>query len=373
VNTKREEKDEMKAIKRKRFSTTGLVLSVLALVMAMSGSAYAAYDPIGGGTTKLTLDKGFLSFLKKQGVTLTAKAPAKRQGSTIVLPVSGGKEDPVAGKGEVTHEGQIVFAKGNRKVPMRSIELKAKKTPLFAKVGGSQLKLVSAKSVTSTREGFGQGFRATSLELTAKVATRLNKKLRTGKAFTEGLAMGTLKSKTQPQRVAILDQGQGTITPDPAILAKFKALFVSLNPIAPAELQPGPLLKFPIALGGQISPEASEGTLRLAGAIELLQLGAGQVFHSEYWLDLGAKSTSAEVDIEPTPAFPGKLGRVGAFDLGIGSVASDPKSRAITVSNAPLTLTAATAQSFNEAFAEGKGVFGAGETFGVVGFGAVGQ
>ncbi|HEU4736960.1 MAG TPA: hypothetical protein VFS48_08060 [Solirubrobacterales bacterium] len=363
----------MKETKQKRLRALGLPLTLIALLLAFTASAQAAYDPIGGGTTKLSLDKGLLSFLKKQGVTLTAKAPAKRQGSTLVLPVSGGKEDPTTGKGEVTHEGTIVFAKGKRKVPLRSIELKAKKTPLFAKVGGSQLKLVSAKRIVSTREGFGQGFKATGLGLTAKVATRLNKKLRTGKAFEEGLAIGTLKSKTQPQRVAILDQGQGMIVPDPQILAKFKSLFVSLNPIAPAELAPGPLLKFPVALGGQISPDASEGSLRLGGAIELLQLGAGQVFHSEYWLDLGAKSTSAEVDIEPTPAFPGKLGRLGAFDLGVGAVSSEPKTRTITLTGAPLTLTAATAQSFNEAFAGGKAVFGAGETFGVVGFGAVGQ
>jgi hypothetical protein len=363
----------MKAIQGKAIDTVGLILCALVLVMALSGSAYAAYDPIGGGTTKLTLDKGFLSLLEKQGVTLTTTAPAKRQGKTLVLPVSGGKEDPTTGKGEVSHEGQIVFSKGSRKVPMREIELKAKKTPLFAKVGGSQLKLVSAKTITSAREGFGQGFKATNLELTAKVATRLNKKLRTGKAFKEGQAVGAVNSKTQPQRVAILEQGQGTITPDPAILAKFKALFVSLNPIAPAELAPGPMLKFPIAVGGQISPDAAEGSLRLGGAIELLQLGAGQLFHKEYWLDLGAKSTSAEVDIEPTPAFPGKLGRVGVFDLGVGSVASDPKTRSITVSGAPLTLTASTAQAFNEAFAQGKAVFGAGESFGVVGFGAVGQ
>ncbi len=350
-----------------------LVAFALLFCLCLSSSAGAAYDPIGGGTTKLTLDKSFLSLLKKQGVTLTAKAPAKRQGNSILLPVSGGKEDPTSGKGEVTHEGQIVFAKANRKLPLRDIELKAKKTPLFAKVGGSQLKLTTAKSITSAREGFGQGFRATNLGLTAKVATRLNKKLRTGKAFKEGQAIGAVNSKTQPQRVAILDQGQGTVTPDPAILAKFKALFVSLNPIAPAELQPGPVLKFPIALGGQISPDASEGSLRLGGAIELLQLGAGQVFHKEYWLDLGARSTSAEVDIEPTPAFPGKLGRIGVFDLGQGVVSSDPKARTISVSNAPLTLTAATAQSFNEAFAGGAPTFAAGETFGVVGFGAVGQ
>jgi hypothetical protein len=173
--------------------------------------------------------------------------------------------------------------------------------------------------------------------------------------------------------VALLPQGQGTLIPDPAFLAKLKALFVSLNPISPAELQPGPVLKFPIAVGGQIAPDASEGTLRLGGAIELLQLGAGQVFHKEYWLDLGARSTSAEVDIEPTPAFPGKLGRIGVFDLGAGVVSSDPKSRTISLTGAPLALGAATAQSFNEAFAAGKPTFAAGEAFGVLSFAAVGQ
>jgi hypothetical protein len=79
------------------------------------------------------------------------------------------------------------------------------------------------------------------------------------------------------------------------------------------------------------------------------------------------------VDIEPTPAFPGKLGRIGAFDIGSGSVVSNPKTRTITVSGAPLTLTAATAQQFNEAFAEGKATFAAGEVFGTIGFEAVGQ
>ena len=349
-------------------------LAALAL-LCLAPCAQASYDPIGSGTTRLVLDSSFLALLKKAGVKLTAKAPAKRQGRTLVLPVAGGKSDPTTGKGEVEGEGTIVFASGNRALPLRDIVLKAKKTPLFAKVGGSQLKIASAKQVSSTREGFGSTFMATGLELTEKVATRLNKKLRTKDLFAEGEPIGAAKSQTQPQRVTILPQGQATLVPDQAILAKLKALFVSLNPISPAELSPGPVLHFPIALGGQIAPNASEGTLRLGGAIELLQLGAGQVFHKEYWLDLGAKSTSAEVDVEPTPAFPGKLGRIGVFDVDMSpaSVSSDPKSRTISVSNAPLTLQAPTAQSFNEAFAEGKPVFGAGESFGAVSFAALGQ
>jgi hypothetical protein len=367
---KRRKWDSMKAIGRRAIGASGLAVAVLAVAAPLAG---AAYDPIGGGTTRLSLDQSFLSSLKKQGVVVSAKAPARLKGTTITLPVSGGKEDPTTGKGEATHEGSVVFSRGNRKVPLRDIELKAKKTPLFAKVGGSQLKVASTKKLVARREGFGSSYKATGLALTEKVATRLNKKLRTKDFFHEGQAIGSLKSQPLPQRVAVLPQGQGTIVPDPAFLAKLKALFVSLNPISPAELQPGPVLKFPIAVGGQVAPDASEGTLRFGGAIELLQLGAGQVFHKEYWLDLGARSTSAEVDVEPTPAFPGKLGRVGAFGLGAGVVSSDPKSRTISVANAPLALQASTAQGFNEAFAAGKAVFAAGEAFGAVSFAAVGQ
>lgn len=357
-----------------RTRTTAIALTLIASLL-FAVSAQAAYDPIGGGTTKLTLDKGFLAALKSEGITLQAKAPAKRRGSTILLPVSGGKEDPTTLKGEVEHEGQLVFSKGKRKVVLRDIEFKAKKTPLFAKVGGSQLKVASTKKLNAKRSGFGSAFKAQGLSLTQKVATRLNKKLRTGRLFAEGMALGSLQSSPLPQRVTILDEGSATITPDPVFLAKLKPLFVSLNPISPAELQPGPVLRFPIALGGQLAPDASEGTLRLNGAIELLQLGAGQVFHKEYWLDLGAKSTSAEVDIEPTPAFPGKLGRIGVFDIDMGAaqVTSDPKTRTISVSNATLRLTATAAQQFDDAFAEGKPVFVAGEAFGSVGFGAVGE
>jgi hypothetical protein len=351
-----------------------LVLVSLCLLLIPS-LCQAAYDPIASGTTKLILDKGFLAAAKRVGVKVAAKAPAKLKGQTLILPVSGGKSDPTIKKAEIEQEGTIVFQSGNRKVPLRAIELKAKHTPLFAKVGGSQLKVATSKSTKVTRAGFGTVFNAQGLALTQKVATRLDKKLRTKDFFKEGQLIGKLQSQALPERVTILPQGQATLTPDPAILAKFKSLFVSLNPISPAELAPGPVFHFPIVVGSQIAPDASSGTLRLGGAIEALQLGAGQVFQKEFWLDLSGKDTSSEVDLEPTPAFPGKLGRVGTYGIGMAgaTVSSEPKSRTISVSGATFTLDAQTAQSFDEAFAGGKAVFGAGEVLGTVGFGAVGQ
>jgi hypothetical protein len=369
-----EERKTRRKAMRKTTLGAALALTLIAAFLLVP-SAQADYDPIGGGSVKLTLDKGFVSQMKREGVKVVAKAPAKKKANSIVLPVLGGEMDPTIKKGTIETEGSVVFQKGNRKVPLRHIELKVKKTPLYAKVGGGQLKVASAKSISFKREGFDSGFGAKSLALSEKVAIRLNKKLRTKDFFHEGQTIGTLKSTTEPRLVTILPQGQAILTPDPAILAKFKSLFVSLNPIAPAELSPGPLLRFPIAGGGQLAPNASEGTLRTGGAIELLQLGAGQVFHKEYWFDLGVKTTLAEVDVEPTPAFPGKLGQIGVFglDMSRASISSDPASGTISVSNAPLTLAAQTAATFNEAFAAGKAAFGAGEAFGVVSFAAVGQ
>ncbi len=364
----------MRGIGIGRVKTLGIVVGLFALLLAVP-AAQAKYDPIAGGTTKLVLDKHFLHSLKKVGVKVTAKSSAKRKGSTLVLPVIGGKSDPTIKKAEIEQDGTVIFQAGKRKVPLRKIELKAKHTPLFAKVGGSQLKVATSKTTKVTRAGFATAFNAKGLKLTKKVATRLNKKLRTKDFFKEGQLIGKIKSQALPARVTILPEGQGTLTPDAAILAKFKSLFVSLNPISPAELAPGPVFHFPIALGGQIAPDATSGTLRLGGAIELLQLGAGQVFQKEFWLDLAGLDTSSEVDVEPTPAFPGKLGRIGTYAIGMAgaAVASDPNSRTISVSNATLTLDAQTAQTFNEAFAAGKATFAPGELFGTVSFAAVAQ
>ncbi len=348
-------------------------LMTAAFLVVLAPPAKATYDPIGSGTTKLTIDKSFSSFLKKNGISLTAKAGAKRKGSSITLPVTSGNVDPTTGMGEIGNEGTIAFQGAKGKVPLRDVTVKAKRDTLIAKVGGSQLKVASSDKRSAARSGFGTKYTAKALKLTAKVATRLNKKLRPKTPFAQGQVIGTLTTNAQPQLVTILERNRASIALDPAFAAKMDSLFVSINPIFPAEHPVGPTFTFPIVPGGAISPAGTEGTLRTGGSLEFLQLGAGQVFQHELWLDLATRIDSAEVDIQPTPAFPGKLGRIGAYDLGAYAAASDPKARTISVSGAPLTLTAATAQSFNEAFAAGAPAFSAGEALGALSFTAQGQ
>lgn len=343
------------------------------LALALAPGAKAAYDPLGGGTAKLLLDKGFARFLKEDKVKLSPAAGAKRKGTAFILPVLGGALDPTQGKGEIDAEGSLVFSDQRKKVPLRHITVKTKHSPLIAKVGGGQLKIASSSQLSFKREGFDATFGASKLKLSAKVATRLNKKLRPKTPFAAGQLLGTLLAKTEPQLTAIEAKGTATVVFDSAFLKKLDSRFVSLNPIFPAEHQGG-TFTYPIVAGGSLAPDASAGELRSGGATEMLQLHAGQIFWQEQWFDFGAKSGSAEVDVEPTPSFPGKLGRVGVLSIGQGSVTSDPQARTISVSSAPLALTAGAAGTLNEAFAQGEApVFSAGEVAGSLSFTAQGQ
>lgn len=356
----------------KTFKTLVAALLATSALAGAAPVAHAAYDPLGAGTVKLTLDKGFSRFLVENQVKLSAGSPAERKGRSLTLPVAGGKIDPTIGKGEVLAAGILAFKNARERVPLRNLTVKAGHAPLIAKVGGSQLKLATSPVIDSERLGFGEKFTAEKLKLTAKLATRLNKKLRPEQLFGAGQILGTLRSAAQPLTVTLLPSGKAGIDFAPAFLAKLDALFVSVNPIFPAE-HVGGSFSFPIISGGAISPEASLGTLRTGGDVEFLQLGGGQVFWHEPWLDLAAHSDSAEATVQPSPPYPGKLGRVPLLDLGPGTAAAEPSARAIALSGAPLTLQASTAAAFNQAFAQGKAVFGAGEAVGVLGFGAQGQ
>jgi hypothetical protein len=349
----------------------GAFLALTAL-LAAALPAPASYDPLGSGAAKLTLDRGFARFLSHNQLKLSAGAPATRRGRALTLPVSGGKMDPTSARGEVEVEGALFFASAKRRLPLRQLTVKTTHAPLIAKVGGGQLKLATSAVLDSSRLGFGSEFAARKLKLTAKLATRLNKKLRPPEPFGAGQALGTLLTRAQPQLVTVLDSGRATLDFAPAILAKLDSLFVSVNPIFPAE-HVGPPFTFPIIVGGAIAPDASSGTLRTGGDVEFLQLGGGQVFWHEQWLDLGAHVDSAEANIQPSPPYPGKQGRTGLLDLALGATASDPSARTITLSGAPLTLQAQTAAAFNQAFAQGKEVFKAGELLGTVSFTAQGQ
>jgi hypothetical protein len=348
------------------------LVSVLAVCVAMATapSTRAASDPVASGKTVLSLDKRFLAFAERHGVTVAVRGGALRRAGRLLLPISGGSADPTLGTGTVEHDGAVLFRRGAAVLPWRRLEVQMGRVPLRAKVGGGQLRLARAQRTGAGRAGFGTRFTARGLTLTAKLATRLNKKLGLrSRPFQGGQPFASLRTVAQPLTATVLPRGRATVTLDPGFLAKLSSLFVSVNPIFPAELVPGsPLLTVPLLARSALAPSAALGVLRTGGAIEFLQLGSGQIFWTEPWFDFGAAATLAEADIEPAPTYPGKVGQLPLLSLAPGAVGSDPKGRTITVSGAPLILNATAAAHFNLAFAGGAELFHAGEPFGSVSF-----
>lgn len=84
------------------FSSIYPALATISItLLALSPTAHATYDPVGSGTTRLTLDRGFISFLKKDGIKLLPAAGATKKGSSFLLPVIEGNLDTTIGKGEI--------------------------------------------------------------------------------------------------------------------------------------------------------------------------------------------------------------------------------------------------------------------------------
>jgi hypothetical protein len=350
-------------------------LALVALALPLSATASAAYEPLGSATTTLTVAAPFTAFMKQAGVKLGAVAPAKAKGPRLSLPLEAGKWDPTTGKGQVESAGAIVFQSSRKKLPFKDLTVKANSQPLSAKVGGGQLKVGSSKQIESKRAGFGSSFEARKLLLSAKAATRLNKKLRPKVQFQAGQLIGTLKVSSAPAEMTVLDKGRMSLAFASSFMAKLQGLFVSLNPISPAELSPGPTMSFPIAAGSTISPDGTKGTIRTGGEVELLLLGTGQVFWNEQWLDLTNGADLVEANLQPDPPNGGKQAQGPLFSLSLqgAQITPDAKQRSVSVTGASLALTQTAADQLNKVLAQGKGVFSAGEALGSASFSVLGE
>jgi hypothetical protein len=347
-----------------------------ALLVVQASPAAATYDPIGSGAVRLNLAPGFLALLKQNGVRLGAQAGASIHGRTVAFPVAEGKFDPTTGQGTVGAEGTLVLARGKRSIPVKALQLKTtrKSAPLSVKLGGSQLKLASARSLEARREGFDEGVAIGGLGLNAKVATRLGKKLGLRGVFKAGQPLGTAAAKLEPATIAVTQANRAVLTLDPGFVAKLNSLFVAVNPVFPAEHE-GSVFSLPL-FGGTIAVAADGGSVSTQGSLEFLQLGGGQVFWANPLFDLSGAALTAEVDTQPSPPYGGKIGPAAVSSLVVSSSQANPKARTVSVATGSLQISSATAASFNEVFAKPQGrdnVFASGESLGSLTFVAQGQ
>jgi hypothetical protein len=349
-----------------------LVCAVLLVVVPAPGAS-AVYDPLGSGVTTLRFHEEFLASLRDQGIRLTVREGAVLKKGTLRFPVSGGKFDPTTEEGTVEHDGRAFFERGDRKISLKGLQLKTtrRRTPYAARVGGGQLKLGTARRVLVSREGFAENIAVPRLMLSAKAAARLSKRLQVRGVFEPGMAVASFRTKAIPETATVLGgRGTATLDVDPTLAAKLNDLHVAFSPIFPAE-RPGPFT-FTI-FSGRLAPDLGTGFLQLQGGLELLQLGGGQVIWSDPVLDLGGATMSPSAEVNPSPPFGGDVGQqaVVALDFSAASATVIPDLRTFSFGGAVLTLTEATAGTFNEAFAKPQGkeqVFEPGEALGRISF-----
>jgi hypothetical protein len=369
----------MSPLVRQRGATVFVPVAVLlcaSFFLLATATARADYEPVGSGATKITFAKSFLAACRINGVKLSAVAPAELSGGVLTVPAVGGRFDPVAAKGTVEGEGALVLTAGGRRIPIKALKLRTtqRHSPFTAKVGGSQLKLATASKITVRRAGFDDRVQVAGLAVGPTLAVRLGKKLALRQVFRAGMPLGVAVTTATPATIGVLEQGFATLTLDPGLVAKLESLFVAVNPIFPAEHQ-GSVFSLPI-FGGAISPSADAGRLETLGSVEFLQLGGGQVFWREPWLEFESRALNAEIDAEPSPPYSGKTGRLGVAPLSsLGVPVVDSESRSVSA-GFTLALEASMAQTFEEAFAKPLGkssVFTPGEPLGSISFMATGQ
>lgn len=349
------------ALQRCRGTLVAALVAALALLSIASTASAATpiRDPIASGTVDLHMKKGFLRKVGNLGVTVRAIGVGSLTGNKISFPVDGGMLDPTDAKGHVESRGGFKLELGNRGVPVTRMTVNTANLLVFAQVAKARMQVGTLIPYTSAREGFGANFKSIKLALTPKAVQRISNRLglKGSKRLNPGRVLSNAYSAVQPETVTILKDGSATLTGDATTLAKFEAKGVKvpqgITPIAPATSPKPTSLQFPIE-GGTLAPDASKGTIETEGGVQILKdtdTLDPTLRLRNVKLDLGTKTASAEMEILPTPPFPGAAGTKTLVDLALppNSVVANPVTRQIAISG-EARLQAVAASTLNDVF-----------------------
>jgi hypothetical protein len=336
-----------------------LLLAVAAL-FAFAASASAARDPIATGTTDLHMKNGFLKKLANLGVSVQPVGAGSVSGRKITLTVGGGKLNPVDVQGFLEARGGFKLESGGRGVPVTHLTVNTVKGAVFATVAKARMQFGTIVPPTSAREGFGANLKAVKLSLTEKAVRRISNRLglKGSKRLNPGRVLSNLYSTAQPETVTILPQGTATFAFNSIALAKLEAKGVKvpqgLSPIAPATEPKPTSFELPVS-GGTLAPDATKGSIETGGGIQILKQTdslSPTMRLRDMTVDLGAKTASAELEILPSPPFPGAAGRSSIVDVVLppNAVVTNPVARTIAIGGAEARLQATAASTLNDVF-----------------------
>lgn len=336
------------------------LLLATAALFAFVASASAARDPIAGGTTDLHMKNGFLKKLGNLGVTVQPVGAGSVSGKKIALTVAGGKLNPVDAQGFLETRGGFKLDAGGRGVPLTHLTVNTVKGAVFANVAKARMQLGTIVPPTSAREGFGANLKAVKLALTEKAVKRISNRLglKGSKRLNPGRVLSNLYSTAQPETVTVLPQGTATFAVNSIALGKLEAKGVKvpagLTAIAPATKPQPTSFELPIS-GGTLAPDATKGSLETVGGIQILKETESlspTMRLRNLQVDFGARTASAELELLPSPPFPGAAGRSPIVDVVLppNSVVADPVTRRIAIQGAEARLQATAASTLNDVF-----------------------
>jgi hypothetical protein len=339
--------------------------ALIAMLVVVPLASAATANPISGGTTTLTINKGVLKGLKKDGLKITAVKPAKLKGSKATFPVTGGEIAATTGAGTITHGGGLKIKWGKKSVTLKSFSVSTTGKSLNAKMGSKTVKLATLAGVSATRLGFGNSVAAKKVKLTAAAAKTLNSKLtpapttiktkkngktitkvvKTKPAFKANTVLGSSTTEVEPQTDNVLPVESMVFNGDAGLLGKLADVGVKVETISPTTVN-GTTFTAAIS-GGTISPLGTSGQVNSGGGLKLVQVLPTSATTSistsitlgSIGVDLAAKTASVEVIGESNAESEGKkplnlgnLGRSSIADLTIGTVTSSPATRSVAVS-----------------------------------------
>ncbi|HET9185680.1 MAG TPA: hypothetical protein VFN82_06000 [Solirubrobacterales bacterium] len=335
-----------------------VALALALLALAQSALAAAPRDPISSGTTDLHMKKGFLRKLANNGIGVQGLGAGTVSGAKISLAVRNGKLDPNGAQGFLETRGGFKLTLGDRGVPVTRLTLNTVKSAVYATVAKARMQIGTISPPSTAREGFGANLKATQMALTEKAVRRISNRLglRRSHRLNPGRVMSNAYSTARPELVRVLPEGEATFAVSSAALAKLSAKGVKpggITALAPAKARTATSFALPFS-GGTIAPDAGAGVVETAGGVQILKQAepySPTMRITNVWLDLKQRTATVELEILPTPPFPGATGRTALAELSIepDQIFTSAANRTVTI-RADARLQASAASTFNDVF-----------------------
>jgi hypothetical protein len=327
---------------------------IACLLLALPTGASA--EPIVKGKTNLRLNRLLMKELRAEGVRLSKAPGAKVKGRVVSLPVDSGEVDVTNGSGSLDHYGGFRLATDEGAVRVTALRLDTARRGLWGRVDGRRTKLAGFSAFRVERDGFGDDLGIAGLRLRPRVAAHLNRKLGLADVFSPRRAFASIDSGFRPQFDTVAS-GSLVLTLDPVTLAKLQAAGVAPAPFEALVLGSEPPSYAASLTGGSIYPDLRGGAAAVEAGLRLIRATPwAQVSFTGLSLSLESNKLFAATSVASGAGnSPKGTGPIASLDLSGATARVDRKKRTVAITNARVTLEAATAQLINEALAKAPG------------------